>query len=88
MYIPLNPDNPAQDRLTIEYQMKTKEKVTIFVYDVMGRKIAEWHPEFNDSSRPCKYEAPFSAIDLQTGNYLITITNGVDIYRSRLTVIK
>lgn len=43
--------NPVKDGLNIEYQMKSKDKVTITVYDVMGRKIAEWYPGFSDNTK-------------------------------------
>lgn len=43
--------NLVKDGLNIEYQMKSKAKVTISVYDIIGRKIAVWHPEFTDNKK-------------------------------------
>jgi len=80
--------NPTMDNLTIAYQMKTKEKVTITVYDIMGRKIAEWHPEFTDNTKLCTFKIEAAQMRWSAGNYLIHLSNGKETYKSKLIITK
>ncbi len=68
--------------------MKTKDKVTISVYDMMGRRVAIWYPEFVDNTQLCKFAVDPSEINWQTGNYFITLSNGKETFKSKLVITR
>lgn len=80
--------NPANEALTIEYKMSTDDEVTISLYDMVGRKIKEWHPGFDDNSKVCTFNIGASGLDLTAGNYLLTAGNGREVHKTKLVILK
>lgn len=80
--------NPAGNYLTVKYQMTTKEKVKIIVYDISGRQVAHWQPPFEDNSQVCHYPIHFDAVSWANGIYMVEVTNGKETYRTKLAISK
>lgn len=80
--------NPTTGQMTIKYQMATKEKVTIVVYDMVGRQVAEWHPGVEDNTQTCYYAVPTTAMDWPSGVYLVQLSNGRQTFKTKLTITK
>jgi serine protease AprX len=82
--------NPTNKQLTIKYQMEHEGKVSINVFDVMGKKIATWKTPFdaNDNTKLCYYSVPESAMNFASGTYIVELSNGFETYTSRIVINK
>ncbi|MDZ7765806.1 MAG: T9SS type A sorting domain-containing protein [Melioribacteraceae bacterium] len=65
-----NPFNPAT---SIEYQVASIEKVSLKVYDILGREIKTL---VNEIKSPGTYELTFDASELSSGIYFYRLTSG------------
>ncbi len=77
-----NPFNPAT---TIEFSLPEEEHVTLVVYDVLGREVAEL---FNDRAMPGTYRVEFNASSLPSGVYLYRIQSDSFTETKRMMYLK
>ena len=68
-----NYPNPFNPTTSIEYQVASIEKVSIKVYDVLGREITTL---VNEQKAPGNYSVTFDASDLSSGIYFYQINAG------------
>ena len=77
-----NPFNPAT---TIEFSVPHEENVTLIVYDVLGREVAEL---YNGRPMPGTYRVTFDASSLPSGVYLYRIQSDSYTKTKRMVYIK
>jgi len=77
-----NPFNPVT---TIEFSVPREEHVTLRVYDVLGREVAEL---YNDFSTPGIYRVDFDASSLPSGVYLYRINSDSFSETKRMIYLK
>ncbi|RJP60327.1 MAG: M28 family peptidase [Ignavibacteriales bacterium] len=72
-YLSQNYPNPFNPVTRIKYQVASIEKVTLKVYDILGREVALL---VNRVQSPGTYEVEFNAADLASGIYFYSIQAG------------
>ncbi len=77
-----NPFNPAT---TIRYSLPHSEYVKLFVYDVLGRKIAALVDKKQDAG---VYETPFNASLLPSGVYFYRLNIGTFTQTKKMIILK
>lgn len=79
--------NPATEQFKIKYRVGGKMKVTLKIYDITGKVIAE--PVSNMNRDAGTYEVNYSVYNLPNGVYFATISNnGQTVQSLKLTVAK
>ena len=83
-YIKVSP-NPFVDNLTIEFNMiPDVTKVQAQVYDVMGRKVADFTPYIKSGYNRFTWDPGAEGMLLPTGTYLLKVTNGSEVRTAKL----
>ena len=77
-----NPFNPSTN---IGYQLADGSKVTLKIYDVLGKEIATLINEYKPAG---KYEIEFDASNLPSGVYFYQLISGENIATKKLVLIK
>ena len=77
-----NPWN-NQHQLAIRYRFMHNAPVTLQLFDISGRCMATWHPEFDDNTLECFYPV---TMQLKPGIYLLKGTNGLELLNAKLVV--
>ncbi|MBI1932431.1 MAG: T9SS type A sorting domain-containing protein [Ignavibacteriales bacterium] len=80
-----NYPNPFNPTTTISYQLPEKSIVTLKVYDILGREIAELVNETKDAGN---HEATFDASNLSSGIYYYQIKAGDFVQSKKILLIK
>ncbi len=81
-----NYPNPFNPSTTIQYGVPESGKVTLEVFDVMGRKVATLvHGETKSAGR---YAVQFNASQLASGMYIYRLQAGSQVFTRKLTLIK
>jgi len=78
--------NPFASTATIEFEMVFTTEVSVIVYDLSGKKVADL---FNASAEAGKsYQVQLNGTNLPAGVYVYRITAGDEVYNDRLILIK
>ena len=77
-----NPFNPGT---TISYELGETGRVTLKVYDILGREVQTLVDEIKNAG---KYEAAFNACNLPSGMYFCTIETGSYLETKKMLLIK
>ncbi len=80
-----NYPNPFNPMTAIPYAIPEASKISLCVYDVLGRKVSTLVDEFKS---PGMYTALFDASALSSGVYLYTLTANNFVAAKKLTVVK
>ncbi|MDZ7766269.1 MAG: T9SS type A sorting domain-containing protein [Melioribacteraceae bacterium] len=80
-----NYPNPFNPSTRIEYQVSSIEKVSLKVYDILGREIKTF---VNEVKSPGSYEVQFNASRLASGVYFYRLTTGDFVQTKKMMVIK
>jgi len=80
-----NHPNPFNPTTVICYQVKTVSKVTLKIYDAMGREIQTL---VNESMQPGMYDVTFDGSQLASGVYYYKLTSGDYMETKRMLLIK
>ena len=80
-----NYPNPFNPTTTISYQLPEKSIVTLKVYDILGREIAEL---VNESKEAGNYKVTFDASNLSSGIYYYQIKAGNFVQSRKMLLIK
>ncbi len=80
-----NYPNPFNPTTTISYQLPKEEKVTLKVYDVLGKEVST----LVDDIKQCgKHKAKFNASNLASGVYIYTIRANDYVSSKKMLLIK
>ncbi|MBI1938700.1 MAG: T9SS type A sorting domain-containing protein [Ignavibacteriales bacterium] len=77
-----NPFNPST---TIEYELNKESKISIAVYDTLGRKVKEL---FNGIKQAGKYKTTFNASGLSSGIYFVVLNTSSGFSVQKTTYLK
>jgi hypothetical protein len=77
-----NPFNPTTE---IRYQIPKASRVSVKVYDTLGRQVAVL---FEGMREPGRYTATFDAVGLAAGTYVCKMTAGDFVGTKRLVFLK
>jgi Secretion system C-terminal sorting domain len=77
-----NPFNPAT---TIKYSIPNSSKVTLKVYDILGKEVASL---VNETKNTGNYEVSFDASKFASGMYIYTITAGNFTASKKMMLLK
>ena len=77
--------NPFNPKLNIEFKIKNTSKIIIEFYDLTGRKIDSINLGILE---PNNHKITWSPTNIPSGLYMITMTNGTEIYKTRATFLK
>ncbi len=80
-----NYPNPFNPSTVITYQIPSVGKVTLKIYDVLGREVATL---VNGVKNPGSYEVKFDAGNLPSGAYFYTLRSGNYVQTSKLLLLK
>ncbi len=80
-----NYPNPFNPRTLIKYQVPKVSRVTLKVYDVLGKEIATL---VNDIKQKGRYEIKFNASNLASGVYIYTIRANDYVSSKKMLLIK
>ncbi|PSQ88685.1 MAG: hypothetical protein BRD45_05460 [Bacteroidetes bacterium QS_8_64_10] len=80
-----NTPNPVRQGTTIRYALPQAARVTLTVYDVLGRQIATLASEKKSAGR---HAATFDASDLPAGVYLYRLRAGSYVETRRMVVVR
>ncbi len=80
-----NYPNPFNPNTIIEYQVSSSKKVSLKVYDILGREISTL---VNEVKAPGTYEVQFDASYLASGVYFYRLTAGEFVQTRKMMVIK
>jgi hypothetical protein len=79
--------NPSTTNIHIKYRVADKMKVTLKLFDVTGKLIAQ--PVNNETRSAGSYEVDFNSSEIPNGTYFATIaTNGTTVQSLKLSVVK
>ncbi len=78
--------NPVKDHLMVEYNLQSEAKVSIKLYDKLGRQAAIIAPETLQHAG--FYQLDFSMPDLRTGIYMIRIESSLFCVTKKLLLTK
>lgn len=84
-YMQLYP-NPANNHLTIKYQLSTNVTPTIYVYNSMGQLAATWHPKFEDHTQHCYFNINADKLGLPSGIYAVILQAGEERHNTKLII--
>lgn len=84
-YIKVSP-NPFTDKVTIQFNMiPDVMKVTAQVYDVMGRKVADFTPGITSGFNYFSWDGhDMNDVALPAGTYLLKVSNGSQVQTAKL----
>lgn len=84
-YIKVSP-NPFKDNVTIQFNMISDvTKVTAQVYDVMGRKVADFTPGITSGYNYFSWDGKdVNDIVLSAGTYVLKVSNGTQVQTAKL----
>ena len=77
-----NPFNPVT---RIEFDINTPGRVTLLVFDILGREVAVL---VNEDLAAGRYERPFDASRLSSGVYLCRLTSGSIVQTRKLMLVR
>ncbi len=77
-----NPFNPAT---TIQYQIPVTSRVTLNVYDILGKEVATL---VNETKEPGSYTAQFDGTQFSSGLYVYTINAGTFTAARKMVLTK
>nr|WP_279304753.1 T9SS type A sorting domain-containing protein [Salinibacter ruber] len=77
--------NPAGRRATVEYALPEARKVTLEVYDVLGRRVATLADEKKQAGR---HEVSLQARKLPSGVYFGRLEAGEQTRTQKITVVR
>ncbi len=80
-----NYPNPFNPTTVISYQLSAVSRVTLKVYDVLGREVATL---VNDTQNPGTYSVNFNATGLPSGTYFYRITGGSNSPVMKMLILK
>jgi Secretion system C-terminal sorting domain len=80
-----NYPNPFNPETIIRYQLPRKSRLTIKVYDILGREVLEL---LNEEKDPGVYELKLDTTNLASGTYLYSMVTKDFIETKKLIVIK
>ena len=81
-----NPNNGSQ--LVLHYQFKNKGKATIEIYNLLGKKIVEKIATIDDATLETHETIDLGKLPMQSGFYMVRITNGSEVVSSKLLINK
>lgn len=84
-YLGQNFPNPFNPTTTIIYQISELSSVSIIVYDILGKEIAEL---VNKEQVPGNYEVNFNATGLGSGIYFYTLQAGKFVETKKMLLLK
>jgi hypothetical protein len=77
--------NPTHSQATVRYALPQREKITIRVYDVLGRQVATVK---RGPADPGRKQLQLDTSDLTSGTYFLRLTAGETTRTRKLTVVK
>jgi len=80
-----NYPNPFNPNTTIQYALSTKQKVSLKVFDLLGREVALL---VNEEKEPGTYSVKFDASELASGTYIYRINAGSFSVSRKLMLLK
>ena len=80
-----NYPNPFNPTTAIQYQLPVDSRVTLKVYDILGRQVASLVSEFQQAGYK---EVRFNASSLASGTYIYRIVAGNFISAQKMVVLK
>lgn len=80
-----NYPNPFNATTIINYQIPVLSKVSISVYDILGRKISTLIDEVKE---PGRYKIEFNASKLSSGIYFYTLQTGNNLLVNKMILVK
>jgi photosystem II stability/assembly factor-like uncharacterized protein len=80
-----NYPNPFNPSTTISYQLRTQSRVTLKVFDVLGREIA---PLANELNPPGRYTVRWDASGVPSGVYFYRLQAGSFVNTKKLILLK
>ena len=84
-YLSQNYPNPFNPTTRIKYQVASIEKVSLKIYDILGREIANL---VNELKAPGTYDVEFDASKLSSGIYFYKLTSGNFVETKKMMLIK
>ncbi|MFH1197567.1 MAG: T9SS type A sorting domain-containing protein [bacterium] len=81
-----NYPNPFNPTTTIEFFIPTSNRVTLKVYDILGREVAELLIDVQKEAG--KYVVEFDATSLSSGTYIYRLTAGTYVSNKKMIVVK
>jgi photosystem II stability/assembly factor-like uncharacterized protein len=80
-----NYPNPFNPTTSIEYQVTSSEKVSLIIYDILGREIKTL---VNELKAPGSYEVTFDASLLSSGVYFYRLTAGEFVQTRKMLLLR
>lgn len=80
-----NYPNPFNPSTMIQYQLPENSKVTLQVFDVLGREVATL---VNEQMEAGYHQVSFNASNLASGMYIYRLQAGDQVFTKKLTLIK
>ncbi|MFN3529538.1 MAG: T9SS type A sorting domain-containing protein [Bacteroidia bacterium] len=77
--------NPAQDEVTIGFQLNRADKISLSVYDSQGRKLKELR---SGLFQPGQHMVKFNAQELSSGVYVISLTTASGSQQQQKLVVR
>ncbi len=77
--------NPAVDEVYIEFILKQKDEVNIFVYDLQGRVVRNVNPQVYSSG---SHKVSLDCYDLSRGTYIVQLIAGNKKTTNKLVIMK
>jgi len=84
-YLSQNYPNPFNPTTTIDYMISKNEKVSLKVYDLLGREVVTLVNEFKPAGT---YSVSFDAEDLASGVYIYRLIAGEYVAVKRMSLLK
>lgn len=84
-YLAQNYPNPFNPTTNIKYQVASIEKVSIKVYDILGREITTL---VNEVKSPGTYEVKFDGSNLSSGTYFYRLSSGNFTQIKKMLLVK
>lgn len=75
--------NPAKDHFIIKFQNDIKKNVSVYVYDIFGRLRFQ-----EEEAKVFNHELHLNNFNLESGNYIINLSDGESRTAAKLTVIQ
>ena len=80
-----NYPNPFNSTTAIKFEIKERDKYTMQIYDMLGRKVDE---VFVEEKSPGTYKVTYDASNLSSGVYIYSLKNSRNSILKKLTLIK
>lgn len=77
--------NPINDKLTIEYSLTQTSPISIKMFDIQGREVADLVSE--KAKSPGKYSSVFDMNEYKAGMYFITTTSGNSVSTDKVMIV-